>query len=418
MKHTYFLIFLFIIFQNAFAVTVVINGPTEVCPNDGSSTSTEQIYTVNTYEWPFGWNVNTCGDYLWGVKKNGVLIHESRGTTLNYKFDDVGDYEVGVVASICAPYFPGQTSIIVNSRVPKPSPISGPVMCTAGQAYSFTTSPGLPSLYPFDSDCFWHYDYQWTAPSGWSIQTQSNSIFTPLESVSIKAPIGTPNGAYNISIRSRIPKANQAGYWYSSYENFIVQIGPFSGSQVQVSGAMAVCNGNAYTYTANVPGGHKPGYTYSWTFPSGWTVENQSANTIRLYLPSYNSNYGPVRVSISNGCGSSPFVGPTVFPCNYMMSSGSFSIYPNPSNVVLNIEFMPGEENQRNNLRSSETVEVENNGEKIFKVQIFNKSEQMVKTADTKDGKITLDTSDLDPGTYFLLIFYNKEILREQIIIE
>lgn len=421
MKTFYLLIIFLITFcQTVAAVEVVIDGPTEVCPGTSIPGGTH-TYTVNTFQQPFGWDVNTCGEYLWGVKKDGILIHESTGTTLNYTFDDTGEYTVGVVASQCSPYFNGQDEITVNSRVPIPSPIAGPVMCTPGQNYSFTTLPDLPELYPNDlsSSCFWHFDYRWTAPTGWSIENSGSSKITPLETVNIKAPPGTPNGAYEISVESRISKPNQAGYWYSDPQTYIVQVGSLNGAQIQVNGTLSVCNGNSYTFTANVPGGHKPGYIYSWTYPSGWTVQNQSANTIRLYLPSHNSNYGPVRVSINNGCGSSSFVGPTVFPCNYMMSGGNFSIYPNPSiGGVLNVEFVPNDNLEGAQLKSTHTEFIMKSEEKEFRVMIFNESEQLVKSGETKDGKLRLDTSGLNAGTYYLHIFHGKEIIREQIVIQ
>ncbi|WP_114748892.1 T9SS type A sorting domain-containing protein [Pleomorphovibrio marinus] len=42
----------------------------------------------------------------------------------------------------------------------------------------------------------------------------------------------------------------------------------------------------------------------------------------------------------------------------------------------------------------------------------------MVKTGDPKSGKLTLETNDLDPGTYFIHIHYGKEVLSKQIIVK
>lgn len=83
MKTFYLLIIFLITFcQTVAAVEVVIDGPTEVCPGTSIPGGTH-TYTVNTFQQPFGWDVNTCGEYLWGVKKDGILIHESTGTNSN-----------------------------------------------------------------------------------------------------------------------------------------------------------------------------------------------------------------------------------------------------------------------------------------------------------------------------------------------
>ncbi|WP_169725057.1 T9SS type A sorting domain-containing protein [Algoriphagus terrigena] len=202
---------------------------------------------------------------------------------------------------------------------------------------------------------------------------------------------------------------------YSDPRTYTVQVGPFAVSQVSVSGTSMVCSGNAYTYTADVPGGHKSGYTYSWTYPSGWTVQNTSTNTIRLYVPSNNSSYGTVRVSVNNGCGATVFTGRTVYPCNYMMSTGSFKVYPNPARNELNIENLADSDNysgsaQREDAGSSES--------KAFRVEVFDHAEQMVKSGKSKDGKVLLDISGLRAGTYFLHIYDGKKVVREQILIQ
>lgn len=409
--------------ENANAVTVVINGPTSVCPKNANF----HTFTVNTYQYPFGWNVNTCSNYLWAVHKNGVFLEERSGSTFSYKFQDIGVYQVSVIAGNCNPYASGTTSITVNSRVKMPNPITGPSMCFSGQPYTFTSSPSLQVESLTDSDCFYHNAYLWTAPTGWSItapnvNSTGNTLFAHVETVNISAPVGTPPGSYTISVQSSIPNGAglpyQTNSWFSTPRTYSVQVGPFSTSQVTVSGTLAVCNGNSYTYTANVPGGHKIGYTYNWTYPSGWSVENTSSNTIRLYIPSNNSSYGPVRVSINNGCGTTPFTGLTVFPCGYMMSSGDFQIYPNPASGEINVEYIVEENFQKN----SSSIEFGNNysnqNDQSFKIEIFDRSEKMVKSAISKEGKVHLETNGLIPGTYFLHIYFGKEVRREQILIQ
>lgn len=236
--------------------------------------------------------------------------------------------------------------------------------------------------------------------------------------VSIVAPAGTPAGSYIISVQGSIPNSSLGNSWYSTKRDFFIQIGTFSSSQVSVSGAGMVCNGNSYTYTANVPTGHQNGYTYNWTYPSGWTVQNTSANTKTFYLPSSNNSYGPVRVSVNNGCGTTPLTGITVFPCNYMMSSGYFKIYPNPSSGDLFVEY----DTESNQFGKSFDGESQAQNSKpsivIFKVDIFDRNEKLVGTGESVENKVYLDTKGLQPGTYYLHIYSGKEVIREQILIQ
>lgn len=235
--------------------------------------------------------------------------------------------------------------------------------------------------------------------------------------VSLVAPAGTPAGSYTISVQGSISKPG-GGFWFSDKRDFSVQIGAFSQYQVSVSGAGMVCNGNSYTYTANVPTGHQNEYTYSWTYPSGWTVQNQTANSITFFLPSFNNSYGPVRVSVNNGCGTTPLTGITVMPCNYMMSSGDFKIYPNPSIGELFVEY-DTEENQfvepienKSKTQSIKPVNI------IFKVDVFDRTEKLVVTGESINNKVRLDTEGLQSGTYCLHIYSGKEVFREQILIK
>ena len=114
-----------------------------------------------------------------------------------------------------------------------------------------------------------------------------------------------------------------------------IEVGPFNSAYITVTGTAPVCPGNQYVYTAYPPTGHRPSYSYSWTYPSGWFVEGQMDNWIRLRVPQYNPNYGTVRVSITNYCGSSNYTGITVYPgwgCG-----GYYSVFPNPSDSEIEI---------------------------------------------------------------------------------
>lgn len=417
-KFSFFLFFAVSIFisNNVDAVNVTITGPTTVCPNN----ETPHEFTANAYQIPIGFEV-PCQDYVWVVYKDLEIVGGGQGQTFLFTFNGVGNYDVKVTASKCVlfgVFVQGSKTITVNSRVKIPSPISGPSMCIVGQAYTYTSSPDLGTL--TDPHCDYHYEYLWKAPQGWKINGLIDTLFTHNNSVNISAPINTPPGSYTISIESSIPKPGLPGQnWFSTPRTYSVQIGPFNSSQISISGTVAVCNGNSYTYTANVPSGHQGNYSYSWTYPSGWTVQSISTNTIKLFVPTYNSSYGAVRVSINNGCGSpSPFTGVTVFPsmsCSYMTLE-NFKIYPNPSDGEINVTYSDQVKDSLNvNSVSEDFLEEINSIEYVFKIELYNQNEKLVNAADSQLGKVYLDARDLVPGTYFLHIYYGKEVLRKQI---
>lgn len=411
-------IFVFLLFASfafshkANAVEVVIEGASSfVCPK-GTYT-----YTARTYEETFGNEVGTC-NISWTVYNDNdiEIVSGATGQNFTFTFPDEGTYEIKAVASQCIYFSSGEKTITTTSRVPIPSPISGPAMCSPGQSYTYTTSPTLASIFPSTGNCYYHYPYEWTAPAGWSIDGGGNTKFTD-ETVDIVAPAGTPAGSYTISVQGSISKPG-GGFWYSTKRDFSVQVGAFSLYQVSVSGPGMVCNGNSYTYTANVPTGHQNGYSYNWNYPSGWTVQNQSANTITFYLPSYNNSYGPVRVSVNNGCGATDLTGITVQPCSYTMSSSDFKIYPNPSSGDLFVEYNV-EKNQLGKPLDGESQTQKNKPSIIiFKVDIFDRTEKLAGTGKSVENKVYLDTKGLQPGTYFLHIYSGDQVLREQIIIE
>ncbi|MFC4872560.1 T9SS type A sorting domain-containing protein [Negadavirga shengliensis] len=51
-------------------------------------------------------------------------------------------------------------------------------------------------------------------------------------------------------------------------------------------------------------------------------------------------------------------------------------------------------------------------------IELYDKQEKLVRTAESKSGKVNLDTNNLQPGTYFLLIQSGKEVVRKQVVIK
>jgi hypothetical protein len=395
--------------------TVNVSGPTTVCPNNfypGGTTG--HTYTASAY---LAGQEITCG-WQWIISLDGFGIASGQGRIIsNYAFPNVGTYRIQFFAD-CNTVATIEKNLYVTSRVKMPNPIqhvTAPIMCNPGQEYYYATNPALDLS---DPSCFYHYLYDWTAPTGWSIDGGGNSKMGGA-SVKIVAPANTPHGAYNISVQATIPSGQPGNPFKSAKVNYTIRVGQFNSSEIYVTGSQPVCNGNIYMYTAVVPGGHKNGYTYSWYYPSGWSVQQTLSNTITLYVPTYNSSYGPVRFSVNTGCGSpTGYSGITTYPCNYTMY-GNFMIYPNPPVGELNVEYILSEDlkTDENGDTKSETT-ISNPQEDEFKIELYDKYQKLVKTGNSKLGKVTLETHDLHPGNYFLHIYFGKEVFTDQIIIK
>jgi hypothetical protein len=150
------------------------------------------------------------------------------------------------------------------------------------------------------------------------------------------------------------------------------------------TGTSPVCKGRSYTYSVAVSG---TGYTYSWVKPTSWVIEYQSGNTIRLYVPTNNTQYGAVTVTVSNGtCTASN--GTTTYPAGTAcIQQFSTTISPNPANMEMTLE-----------LASEEEADVP--------VTVYSQVGGLMKrTSIVKGtGKVTIDTSGLPNGVYLVVV--------------
>lgn len=416
-----FLCLYFVLLGQLFSQTVEISGPTTVCPNNFNPNG--ELGHDYTAQAVISGSNATCTYWQWFIirQSDNFQIDGGAGNTISdYNFTEPGDYIVRFFGNSCGfiNVFNVSGDLHVTSRVKMPNKIkavTSPSICIPGQTYTFETDPPLGLD---DETCYYHYEYYWTAPQGWSINGGSNSFFGFGASANIIAPSNTPPGNYTISVQATIPNGQPGPFpnnrYLSDPRNYSVRVGDIDSSQIYVSGTSAVCNGNTHTYTAIVPGGHQAGYSYDWYFPSGWSLQSSNVNTITLYVPTYNTSYGPVRFSVDIGCGPTGYSGITTFPCNY--SLGSFMVYPNPSIDELNIELIEDQNLNKNQEHGKETKE-DARIFQDFKVVLYDEDQKMVKEGVSNQSKIKLETNNLKSGTYYLYIFLENKIFTKQIII-
>jgi len=233
----------------------------------------------------------------------------------------------------------------------------------------------------------------------WSVTGSLTIVSSSHSSITVK--YNGSGGAWS-NIRATITNKNSSCTGSTLFSKG-VQAGPFSSPQITVSGNERVCPGNLYTYTAVTPIPHESGWSYSWTYPSGWSVHGQWDNQILLYVPLYSTNYGPVRASVNNGQGASGYSGITTYPnfsCGgyYLTVEPPEKVYPNPSDGIITLpELQSG----------------------VYSMQIIDQKGMILeqKTLNV-DGPIELDLSTYHDGLYILSLS-NADSTREfRVIIE
>ncbi|MCY1721528.1 T9SS type A sorting domain-containing protein [Prolixibacteraceae bacterium Z1-6] len=109
--------------------------------------------------------------------------------------------------------------------------------------------------------------------------------------------------------------------------------------------------------------------------------------------------------------------------CNmYMMT-----VSPNPADSYINVSFADSElsteeqsgESSINQIVSSKKVRKSKTGVmEEYLVQILDKNGTVRKSVHSKAMNLNIDTHDLEPGTYFLHLNWNNEVVKQQLIIQ
>lgn len=279
------------------------------------------------------------------------------------------------------------TDLISIPFIPEPTDI---VICTTNRTLNLDNAPPAAT-----------HDVAWSTTSNLTIISSGQDFVTVRYA-------GSGNGIGTIT--ATVTNDNTVLCPVSRAFTRDVQAGPFSPSQISVSGTTGVCQGTEYTYTANMDFGPRAGYTYSWTFPNNWIFVSQNGNTVKLRTPySTTPDGGAVRVSINNGCGASGFSGITVYPigcggyykvANQSFSEEAFRYYPNPNSGVLTIE------------KYHPTIDIGS-----YSIELYDCTGKKLTTINTSDDRFNLSTKDYPDGNYVLKIISEYGILTRRIVV-
>jgi hypothetical protein len=172
------------------------------------------------------------------------------------------------------------------------------------------------------------------------------------------------------------------------------------------SGPSQVCPNTSYTYTANLAGGHQPGYTYTWTKPANWTINSQSNNTVQYALPS-SPNYGAVQVAVKSGACTTQD-GRTTMACSARMEINDEDLSSNETSIAIS----PNPANAEVIITLAEVTEMERS------IRVYS-AWGLSLTGVIQKGKrsATINTSDLSSGLYFFQVETGDGLVLRKVLV-
>jgi len=257
----------------------VISGNTSVCSGTSQTYSIAQVAGASGYTWtlPSGWSGNSTTTSI-------TVTSGATGGNIAVKANnDCGSSANRTLA------------VTVTNVPPTPGAITGSttVCPNTSQTYSIANVTGALS-------------YTWTLPSGWSGNSNSNSITLITGSNSGTISVAANNGCGTGLSRSLSITINQVP----------AQPGSITGNTI-------VCSGTSQSYSViAVPGAT----SYTWSLPPGWAGSSVS----RTINATAGSSGGTISVSANNTCGNSLvqtlFVTSNSIPSTPVSISGNTSV--------------------------------------------------------------------------------------------
>lgn len=253
------------------AVPGTINGTVAQCPlRTGQVYSISAVPNATTYTWtvPTGWSISSG--------QGTVSITVTTGNTGNN-----GNITV-TAGNSCGTSAPSSLAVTVQPGTPAtPGPVSGTTdQCPALAGQVYTIAPVTDAT-----------TYNWTVPSGWSITAGQGTT-------SLTVTTGPAGANGNISVTA----ANNCGT--SSARTLAVTVLPGTPAiPGAISGMTAQCPGLSGQVYSISPVANAT--TYTWTLPTGWTINNGQGTTSISVTTGIAGQNGNITVTAGNSCGTS-----------------------------------------------------------------------------------------------------------------
>ncbi len=126
-------------------------------------------------------------------------------------------------------------------------------------------------------------------------------------------------------------------------------------------------------------------------------------------------DYGTVRVSITNACGTSGYSGITVYPGSGC--GGYYSLYPNPASD--NVTILINEDTSVAVTSDSEITNTDKTNEPAkYTIRIFSSQGTLLSTVTRAGKSFTIPLNNLRDGIYVIEVNDGKNSYRQQLIVK
>jgi hypothetical protein len=255
--------------------------PVTVTPNPVPKITGEGTLCVNSGNYIYTTDPDMSG-YTWIISDGGTIQSGINSNEIEVFWHDSGMQSLSVIYTTqegCLPIEPGTLEIIVE-EVPGQAPaISGSaVVCSGSTGALYSVDPIAHAD-----------DYVWNLPAGAIIVSGAgtNSIMVDFPTTLFSGII-TVHGKNNCGDGPLSPL-------------FLVNVSPFPGIPMQISGVTEVCDNGSEAIYSVPPVTNATGYV--WITPPGSAIISGSGtNEIRVFFPS-NSTSGDIMVYGTNYCG-------------------------------------------------------------------------------------------------------------------
>lgn len=246
--------------------------------------------------------------------------------------------------------------------------------------------------------------YTWTSSSNLTISGSGNAItVTPGSGASgaawievyISTGCGTATRRLNITVASP-PEVTGGSYTnpYTGYGTLVSGINVICGYDIPSTVTVTVSPGT--TVTSIVAIDASPSIMPSWSSGNDFGFDGLCCMYAWLKF----------RVNVSSACGTS-YADYTMYTQECLPQERAFKVYPNPASSIVSIE------PEQADASKAKTVPAP------YTVKLFNEKGTLIKTTANKSGTgpVTLNTSALKPGLYYVQIIADGKTTRKTIMI-
>ena len=282
-----------------------LTGPDEVCPGTNGDGPSYEYHAESNVPGCFTWFVFEDGQWsnvvgapcpCQGPSTSSDFTHEFNASEGNATVRVVFNASFGPLCSDSKTESMTVTKRTFGPGTPYDSD-GGPLNICPGEVKTFSI-PGVPveTNFPIDENCNWHHSWVYTAPQGWKVNGQTETITSIYSSVTVEAPLNIPvgnSGNFNFKV--------ETGPNWSYFKEITVPIIIGQPDNLLISGVDLLCTSNATFNLENYAGGDV-NWSVSPTSLFAVDTDTGSSFTTRA-TSSFTAGQGTITATISGDCG-------------------------------------------------------------------------------------------------------------------